>query len=863
MSKRILNKPPKPRPRLLPIPASIVPGTVPEGRSVQRLTNPTNTVKVSVVMIVKNCADALRQCLGSVSRNFLREGDEIVVADTGSTDGKTVSVAREFKARIIDASHLKKDVRPLLKKWLPEQEAMLSQEPQYADGFLLDFAEARALVTAEAKNDIVFWIDADDELVESQPGALRSLVDRVFLDPQKRANAIFLDYLYTFDKHDGRLTTILKRERVFDRREWFWKGRCHETAITKTGRAAFFADLQSRIVHTDFRKEHTFSDMRNYIIIRNEIEEARAAGRKPDPRSVFYLANAARGLKRFGEAIELYKEHLAESGSRDDRYSAAYYSGCTYIHDTIRRPIDAMRWFFRCVEIKPDDPRGYFGLARCYFLLKRWNESLHWYKVGTLLPEPEQSLHSYDPEHINSAPLNIAILCAKELGSREMAFQLLAELKQRRPDHPETRAIEEVLRLWTAADKISEAAHVLAINDRNVQVGDNQAMVRKARDLLGQLREVPSSIEDRGLAPVEPRTETDVTIWCGTTAEAWGPQSGKAGIGGSEKMVIDLVKRIQAQGKSVAVYCKCPKDQRGVDPETGVIWRHWAEFDAAQPRKTLVVWRAVGAVEMPVPRQRTVVWCHDVQTPAEWTPARIAAVDLVVVQSEYHASTLGPVRSELEKRGKLLISRNGIDLTRFGTGVARDPNKIVYCSSPDRGVLTAIQIFKLAKQKNPDLRLHIYYGFNETYLTQAAQYEYRHIPDLAKDVNMYEYMECVHQAVDNDDDITWHGRIGFAEMARELESAAFWLYPTRFPEISCMAAMEAQVAGCHVVATRYAALAETIIDGSVIDADNPADAADAIVACSKSPSLNGGLQDEARRRFDIDTLANEWVLKVL
>ena len=83
------------------------------------------SVPVSVNLIVKNCAEALDACLGSL-RSFVRPGqDEVIIVDTGSTDaGATVAVARRHGARVIERPDLCQDVRPLVRAWLPEYEPL-------------------------------------------------------------------------------------------------------------------------------------------------------------------------------------------------------------------------------------------------------------------------------------------------------------------------------------------------------------------------------------------------------------------------------------------------------------------------------------------------------------------------------------------------------------------------------------------------------------------------------------------------------------------------------------------------------------------------------------------------------------------
>lgn len=54
-------------------------------------------MKLNLVMIVKNEERSLRKCL-KAARGLV---DEIIIADTGSTD-RTVSIAREMGARVVD-----------------------------------------------------------------------------------------------------------------------------------------------------------------------------------------------------------------------------------------------------------------------------------------------------------------------------------------------------------------------------------------------------------------------------------------------------------------------------------------------------------------------------------------------------------------------------------------------------------------------------------------------------------------------------------------------------------------------------------------------------------------------------------------
>lgn len=806
-------------------------------------------IPISVTMIVRKESDYLRRTLESL-RPLLRPCDEILIVHTGQS---TDQVSRDFGARVISRPDLSKDFRPFIEKWLPEFKDAF-EKTGLVNGCLLDFAAARQVAMDEAKHDIQFWLDDDDIFAEKTPGQTRSLIEEIFRSG--RADAFFLEYKYATDVQDGQVTTTLKRERVVDRRVYHWVGRCHETCIPRDGirprGAAFFADLDAAIVHVKDRSPFPNpSDLRNYVIIRKEIEES---GDRPDPRSVFYLGNAARGLQRDAEAIDLYKRFLPMSGSRDDRFAAAYYTAVIYMGEKVRRPLDAMDALFTCIALKPEDPRGPFGLARSYFQLGRYHESLHWFRVGKLLPEPTMGLHSYDPTHVRVLPLQLAALCFEKLGDEANAIQCVEELTRLRPNHKETQELQKYVANWIAGRQLVESVRRVLANSADRTAHGH---IKAGQALVSLLPQVPPELEDMGLAKPEPadnRPGKDLVIFCGRAPEPWGPRSGETGIGGSEKAVIQMAPRLQRRGFRVTVYANVPADQRGVDPDTGVRWEHFGAFDKSRSRGTMIYWRIPEMLELPFACERRVLWCHDVQDQRRWNPARVALADQVWVLSKYHATTLGPVADQLGK--KLVVTRNGIDAElykRYFEKVERNPKKVIFASSPDRGALTAIREFQRTTAPGSNLtdaELHIFYGFTKMYLDHAAQCEYRHVPDVNRDCSAYDYMKAVLQAVDQDDRIKWRGRIGWEDLAKEMCSAGVWIYPTQFPEISCMAAMEAQAAGCIPVSSRCAALAETVFT-------DPATLREALETPVDS-AARGLIHHEACRRFSYETLADEW-----
>jgi GT2 family glycosyltransferase len=148
---------------------------------------------LTACLIVKDEERFLPDCLESI-RDVV---DEIVIHDTGSTDG-TVALARAAGAVVVEG------------------------------GWNDDFAAARNIALAHCRGEWILWIDADERL-EGDRDALRAAL--------RHGEATAPGLVVRIDNvaEDGRVTTRHKALRIFRRHRARWSGRLHEQVVARLG----------------------------------------------------------------------------------------------------------------------------------------------------------------------------------------------------------------------------------------------------------------------------------------------------------------------------------------------------------------------------------------------------------------------------------------------------------------------------------------------------------------------------------------------------------------------------------------------------------------------------------------------------
>lgn len=290
----------------------------------------------------------------------------------------------------------------------------------------------------------------------------------------------------------------------------------------------------------------------------------------------------------------------------------------------------------------------------------------------------------------------------------------------------------------------------------------------------------------------KPSDGPPIDIFCGKALEEWTPDQVNAqGLGGSETAVVELAR--------VFANYTMPSGQRPrvrVNAEVdgvwdGVLYRHHTKFVPSQPRWLFVGWRNAAVFDMPVEADLRWAWVHDVILP-NLTPERDAKIDTYLVLSEWHKSNMKEHFPFVEDR-KYAVVGNGLDPSRFSGSEERVPSRIVYASSPDRGLDRALAYFPQIKKAIPEATLEVFYGW--------SNYE--------KAGQRGDYRKKIERMLQQPG-VTFRGRVGQKDLARELMRAGVLLYPSHeFCETYGITFLEAQAAGCVPVTRDNGALPET------------------------------------------------------
>lgn len=286
------------------------------------------------------------------------------------------------------------------------------------------------------------------------------------------------------------------------------------------------------------------------------------------------------------------------------------------------------------------------------------------------------------------------------------------------------------------------------------------------------------------------------------------------GIGGSETCHIEVAFRLARRNYEVFSYS--PKPNQDVDN-----WRdvHWLDLNDADFTEDglWIIFRQPSTLDFfnKTPNQQIWLMCQDEDYFGQWNQERADKIDKVLALCKTHAQHLANRHPEIAN--KIVVTTNGVktELMREveKNPPIRNPKRLMYASSPDRGLLNLLHAFKRAREFVEDLELHCYYGIDNIEKLIEYNPKFSHFKPFVAELK---------KQLDQPG-VFWHGRVSQVELYQEWLKTGIWCYPTSFSETSCITCLESQCLGAIPLTNPYWALAENVKYGIFIQGNPDSD----------------------------------------
>lgn len=193
----------------------------------------------SVVLIARNEAKTLPRLVASL-RDYMARGGEIVLVDTGSSDG-TADIARELGCRV-------EEVGDRFQRKITEKQAYsinknihMGENPVVAPGdTLFDYADARNFAASLASSDMVAMPDCDEIYTALDIGLVNAAIER-------GAEQLEYNFVFAHDEHGAEIVKFM-HSKFYDRRKLKWTGIIHEV-LQGEAKREFLPELVIKLEH--------------------------------------------------------------------------------------------------------------------------------------------------------------------------------------------------------------------------------------------------------------------------------------------------------------------------------------------------------------------------------------------------------------------------------------------------------------------------------------------------------------------------------------------------------------------------------------------------------------------------------------
>ena len=643
-----------------------------------------------------------------------------------------------------------------------------------------DFALARNFNFSKVPKeyDYILWLDADD--IVQNPEKIKPT-----LESNSDVDAFAFWYYYAFDEHNNPTVVHKKTQIVRNDGCVEWVGRLHEDFKENRGIKAFFIDGIQRI-HLSTPEHFMSAQKRNVDISKQEAKD-----NPQDPKVYFNLGNSYLGAGNIKEAKKSYLKFIKNSQSDEEKYIV--HQNLSAVEKQLGNRDKAIEHLQIAIGLYPDLPDAYNQLGYLYFDYELFDQAERYLLIGLVMKPKYHRMIVYNPRDYDYNPM---LALAKTYFNKSRPDYALPMLKGCLKIYPNDKIIQS----WIdeMEKELSRLQKVLVIAKELDRIKDKKIIKSRIDSLDNDMKSHPAirKIVNENFVKTE-SSGKDIAYFCGETTHEWNPDLFKTkGFGGSEEAVINLSREWAQQGYNVTVFNSCGMTEMIRD---GVTYKPFWMFSAKDKYDHLVIWRHPKILDHDINATNIYVDLHDVISAGEFTEKRLAKIKKIFVKTKFHRSLFPKIVDD-----KFAIVPNGLDVSMFeNQNIKRDPMLLVNTSSPDRSMDVMPKLFKMIKEKVPEVKMKWAYGwdtFDASFKNDKKMMEWRH--NLQKEIDEAGIISL--------------GKIPQAECAKLYLEGSIFAYPSEFAEIDCISVKKAQLADCYPITTDFAALNESNINGSKI-----------------------------------------------
>jgi len=727
-------------------------------------------------MIVKDESHIIRETLDMLCSKI--QFDRWVICDTGSTDNTREIITQFFG-----------------KKNIPGE--------LHCDEWV-DFGHNRSLALERAfnKTDLLLVFDADDEI----HGTIAIPTEVAFDEYHLKFGVPKSGVNYTRTQ----IINNRKRFRYLSVLHEFIS--CQEPSPARV--CILDGDYHLISGRTGSRNKDPNKYLKDAIVLEKAHAEALAKGDELYKRYAFYCANSYRDCGRHEDAIKWYKITLSQ-----DNWEQEKYVSCLYMYQCYEVMNRANEGFFYLVKAFSYDAsrveclyplivhyccENMAEMAYNYFRMVKMTEPQN--NAGKLFVETDKA-GFYVPYYM--------IIVADRVGDRECGirmYELIFKEKHRTFSAWHLRNLLHNMRFFINHVKPEALnAFVALANDYFKFVIDNGVPASAFSDInLSITPQTADRMREKMGGKPAFKNSRNILFYTGYCNAQWNYSKMKLGaLGGSEKAVAHLSKELGLALGGMTVYVAGdvqPEELR----EFNVVYVGLKDLPDLLGRTdfhTVICSRYISFLELygnACSFFQFYIWAHDTCLLAHGCNLSHTAIiekwagciDGCVCQTQWHAARYIDLYPALKP--KMTTINNGIDLELFPAVSASNPKlagKFVYTSRTERGLTRVLDLWPEVVAAVPRATLVV-----STYETFPCNDDERRIEAR---------IESLNQSFPNNR-IQHLGKLNPTQLYAELSTAEYWLYPTNWPETSCITAMEMLMSGVICLYYPLAGLTDTM-----------------------------------------------------